>query len=68
MRRTVAILMILAGVALTAVSYFLWAAPWCATSVGCSDPRVPWASGLVVAGVLLAFSSAIFYVVYGEDD
>jgi hypothetical protein len=68
MRRIVTILMILVGLALMAVSYFRWAAPWCATSVGCSDPRLPWAASLVVLGILIAISASIFYAVYKGDD
>ncbi len=64
MRRTVTILMIGVGLTLTVVSYFFWATPWCATSVSCSNPRVPWTAALVVLGILIAFSAAIFYTVY----
>lgn len=64
MRRAVTILMIVGGLALTAVSYFFWAAPWCAASVSCGDPRLPWAPSLVVLGILIAFSASIFYTVY----
>lgn len=68
MRRVVTILMIVVGLTLTVVSYFFWATPWCATSVSCSNPRVPWTAALVVVGILLAFSSAVFYSVYKDRE
>lgn len=68
MRRIVTVLLIVAGLGLMAVSYFGLAAPWCATSVGCSDPRLPWAASLVVLGILIAISASIFYSVYRDDE
>jgi drug/metabolite transporter (DMT)-like permease len=53
--------MILVGVVLMVWSYFYGAAPWCATGVECSNPRIEWTPGLFVLGVLLSFSSALYY-------
>ena len=55
--------MIVVGVALMVLSYFGGAAPWCATGVECSNPRLEWSPAIFVAGVILAFSSAIYYEV-----
>ncbi|MCH7667714.1 MAG: hypothetical protein IIC71_00720 [Acidobacteria bacterium] len=55
---------ILVGAGLMVVSYFFWGAPACTTSVACSDPKVPFAAGFFVLGIVIAFSSGIFYSVY----
>jgi hypothetical protein len=68
MRLIVTNLMALAGLTLMAVSYFRLAAPWCATSVSCSDPTLPWAASLVVLGILIAISASIFYAVYKDSE
>ncbi len=64
MRKIVTTSMILAGLGLMVVSYVFLATPSCNTSVACSDPVVPFASALFVLGILIAFSSGIFYSVY----
>ncbi|MFQ5523814.1 MAG: hypothetical protein ACE5F5_09590 [Acidimicrobiia bacterium] len=60
-RGKVSIGMILGGLVLMVWSYFYGAAPWCATGVECSNPRVEWAPAVFVLGVLLSFSSALYY-------
>ncbi len=60
-RRTLTIGCLLFGLALMVVSYFLFTAPWGATGVDNSNPRVGFASLLTVLGVMLAFSSALVY-------
>ncbi|GIU92759.1 MAG: hypothetical protein KatS3mg011_1665 [Acidimicrobiia bacterium] len=55
--------MIAVGVVLMVVSYFFLATPWCNTAVECSNPRVPFAPAIFVLGVLIAFSSAVYYAV-----
>jgi len=56
--------MIVTGVGLMAVSYLFLAAPVCNTSVTCRNPVVPFAAGIFVLGILIAFSSGVFYSVY----
>jgi hypothetical protein len=57
-------LMIIVGLGLMVVSYFFLATPTCNTSVACSNPKVAYASGIFILGILIAFSSGIFYSVY----
>lgn len=64
MRAIVTTAMIVAGLGLMVLSYTALAAPVCNTSVECSDPRVAFAAGIFVLGIVIAFSSAIFYSVY----
>ncbi len=52
------------GVGLMVVSYLFWTTPACNTTVACSNPRVPFAAGIFVLGVLIAFSAGAFYSVY----
>jgi ABC-type antimicrobial peptide transport system permease subunit len=61
MRRTTTLLMILGGIVLMVVSFFLLAAPWGATTVENSNPRMQFAPALFVLGVLLVFLSAVVY-------
>jgi hypothetical protein len=44
-------------------AYFAGAAPWCNTTVECSNPRLEWSPAIFVAGVVIAFSSALYYSV-----
>lgn len=60
-RGLITIGMILAGLILMVGSYFYGAAPWCADAVECSNPRLPWSPAIFVLGVILAFTSAIYY-------
>lgn len=57
-------IMIVVGIGLMVVSYTALATPACSTSVDCSNPTVPFAAGIFVLGIVVAFSSAIFYSVY----
>ena len=68
MRRLVTSLLIIGGLVLMTVAYFGWTASWCNTSTSCSEPSLAYGSALFVLGVIVAFSSAIFYVVYKGDD
>ncbi len=63
MRTLITTIMIVVGLGLMIISYAL-AAPTCNISVDCADPRVPFAAGIFVLGIVTAFSSAIFYSVY----
>ena len=63
-RTIVTSLMVLVGVALMVVSYAFLATPACNTSVECSNPVVPFSAGIFVIGILVAFSSGVFYTVY----
>jgi hypothetical protein len=62
-RGTVTWLMIVVGLVLMVGSYFFWSAPWCANGVECSNPSFQWAPAIFVVGVIVSFSSAIYYVV-----
>ena len=44
-------------------AYFFAAAPWCADELRCSSPRTEWSPAIFVLGVVIAFSSAIYYEV-----
>ena len=69
MRTTLTILMVIAGFALSAVSYFLLAAPLgIPTSPAFSNPRVPFAPGLFVLGVVLVFLAAVVYELLPEGE
>lgn len=60
MRRAITMAMIVVGVALMLLGYFL-AAPWGAETVANSDPRVPFSPAIFVLGVIVVFSSALAY-------
>jgi len=62
-RGIISVGMIVAGLGLMVYAYFAGAAPWCATGVACSNPRLEWSPAIFVLGVLLAFSSALYYEV-----
>ena len=69
MRTTLAILMVIGGFALQAVSYFILAAPLgTPTSPFYSNPRVPFAPTLFIVGVMLVFIAAIVYELLPERD
>lgn len=61
MRRALTIGMIVAGIALMAISYLGLTAPWGAERVANSNPRMPFAPLVFVLGVMLAFGSALVY-------
>ncbi|MFQ5854463.1 MAG: hypothetical protein ACE5LU_02300 [Anaerolineae bacterium] len=68
-RTTLAILMVIGGFALQAVSYFLLAAPLgTPTSPYYSNPRVPFAPTLFIVGVMLVFIAAVVYELLPERD
>ena len=60
--------MIVVGLALMVFAYFFWAAPWCANGVECSNPTLEWSPAIFVLGVILAFSSAIYYEVAKDKE
>lgn len=62
-RGVITVGMIVVGLALMVFAFFAGAAPWCATGVECSNPRLEWSPAIFVLGVILAFSSAIYYEV-----
>ena len=55
--------MIIIGAGLMGFAYFAGAAPWCNNAVDCSNPRLEWSPAIFVAGVVIAFSSALYYAV-----
>lgn len=63
MRRTITIVMIVGGVAAMAVSYFVLSAPWGASGVDNSDPRVQFAPVLFLIGIVSLFLAAVAYEV-----
>ena len=60
MRKTITMTMIVIGVGLMLLGYFL-SAPWGADSVANSDPRLPFSPAIFVLGVITVFSSALAY-------
>ena len=60
MRRLITMAMIVIGVGLMLLGYFM-SAPWGADSVVNSDPRVPFSPAIFVLGVVTVFSSALVY-------
>jgi uncharacterized membrane protein YdcZ (DUF606 family) len=61
MRRVLTWSFIVVGLAVMIVSYFFLTAPWGASDVENSNPRLIFAPGLFVIGVLILFSSALVY-------
>ncbi len=63
MRRALAYLMIVAGLALMVVSYIYLAAPWGfpPSEERFSNPAVPFAPGIFVLGFLVVFLAAVVY-------
>lgn len=61
MRRTITLGMIVGGVAAMAVSYFAFSAPWGASAVENSDPRVQFAPVLFLLGIVSLFLAAVVY-------
>jgi len=67
MRGTIALLMIAGGFLVQAVSYLFLAAPLgTPTSPAFSDPRLPFAPALFIAGVVLVFLAAVVYELLPE--
>ena len=67
-RGVITISMIILGLVLTVVAYLFGAAPWCVDGVECSNPRLEWSPAILVLGVILAFSSAIYYAVARDPE
>ncbi|MFQ5933718.1 MAG: hypothetical protein ACE5KI_03650 [Dehalococcoidia bacterium] len=62
MRKTLTFLLVVGGFALQAVSYFFLAAPLgIPVNETFSNPRVPFAAGIFVLGVMLVFIAAVVY-------
>jgi len=59
--------MIVTGLTLMVLAYFAGAAPWCNTAVECSNPRLEWSSAIFVVGVIVSFSSALYYSMSKSD-
>ena len=67
MRTTITILMVVGGFALQAISFFLLAAPLgIPTGPVFSNPRLPFAPGLFIVGVMLVFLAAVVYELLPE--
>jgi hypothetical protein len=60
MRKAITMTMIVIGVGLMLLGYFL-SAPWGADSVANSNPRLPFSPAIFVLGVITVFSSALAY-------
>ncbi|MFQ5849569.1 MAG: hypothetical protein ACE5JU_03155 [Candidatus Binatia bacterium] len=62
MRKTLTLLLVVGGFALQAISYFFLAAPiGVPINENFSNPRVPFAAGIFVLGVVLVFVAALVY-------
>jgi uncharacterized membrane protein len=69
MRTTLTLFLVIAGFALQAISYFFLAAPLgIPVNEAFSNPRVPYAAGLFVLGVMLVFLAAVVYELYPERE
>lgn len=68
MRRGLTIGMVVVGLGLMVLSYFGLAAPWGASSVDNSDPRLDFAGFFFIVGVLLTFSAAVVYELLPDRD
>ncbi len=67
MRKTIALLMVVGGFALQAITYFFLAAPvGTPVNEAFSNPRVPFAAGLFVLGVMFVFLAAVVYELLPE--
>ena len=68
MRRTLTLLFVLGGFALQAITYFFLAAPLgLSVNEAFSNPRVPFAAGIFVLGVMLVFVAAVVYELLPES-
>ena len=66
MRRVLTWGCIVVGLVIMFVSYFFLTAPWGADEVANSNPRMIFAPGLFVIGVVILFSSALVYELLPE--
>ena len=68
MRTPIALLMLLGGIALVVVSYFFLAAPlMLPASPVASNPRLLFAPGIFILGIMLMFLSAVAYELIPEQ-
>lgn len=67
-RGIIALTIIAVGLGLMVFAYLFGAAPWCVDGVACSNPRLEWSPAIFVLGVILAFSSALYYEVAKDKD
>ncbi|MEE9275559.1 MAG: hypothetical protein V3V62_09665 [bacterium] len=69
MRKFWTLLLVIGGFAIQAISYFSLAAPLgLPTGPEFSDPRVPFAAAIFVAGVMMVFIAALVYeLMPGEE-
>ncbi|MBI2568644.1 MAG: hypothetical protein HYV63_16605 [Candidatus Schekmanbacteria bacterium] len=68
-RGKLAVSMVLGGFFLQALSYFFLAAPLgIPTGVEYSNPRLPFAPAIFIAGVMLVFIAAIVYELLPDRD
>ncbi|MEE9154635.1 MAG: hypothetical protein V3U42_11150 [candidate division NC10 bacterium] len=68
MRKTITLSMVVGGFALQVVSYFFLAAPLgIPVNESFSNPRVPFAAGIFVLGVMLVFVAAVVYELLPES-
>ena len=68
MRKAMALLTLLVGLALTVVGFMLSAPFGSLDSPAIADPRLPFAPTLFVLGVMLLFFSAVVYELYPDKD
>lgn len=68
MRRRLTLGMVVAGLALMALSYFGLTAPWGSSNVDHADPRMDFAALVFIVGVVLTFSAAIVYELLPDRD
>ena len=67
MRTFLFLLFLLGGLALAVVSFFFFAAPiGPTTGPEISNPRLPFAAGLFVLGVIFVFLSAVVYELWPD--
>ena len=65
-RSWIAVLMIVVGLGLGAISYFVLAAPWVTSGVPSGDAPLPGAPAVFIAGVVLVFLAAVVYELLPE--
>ncbi len=68
MRLAISLLVLVAGVVLGILSYFVFAAPLgVPTNEGFSNPRVPFAATIFLVGVSLVFLSVLVYELFPNE-
>lgn len=68
MRRRLTVGMVVVGLALMVLGYFVLSAPWGSSNVDHSNPQMDFSGLIFILGVLLAFSAAIVYEVLPARD